>query len=205
MATLHAKARNIRELEPASLVDELGRGSVNNAFDIVVGGPPCQAYTRVARAKLRDVAEHPEAFKVDPRANLYLRYLHYVRATQPLAILIENVPDILNFAGHNVMAEIAEALAAIGYTARYTLINSVFHGVPQMRDRVFLFAYHRDLEVAVQLPKPTHYMLLPVGYRNNRSMYLRYVDDLFKGGFFCSLGRTHPRPARCSNLRRSVG
>lgn len=156
-----------------------------------VGGPPCQAYTRVGRAKLREIAEHPQAFRVDPRADLYLRYLHYVRATKPLAILVENVPDILNFGGHNVMAEIAEALEAIGYIARYTLINAVFHGVPQMRDRVFLIAYHRDLGAAVQFPKATHHMALPAGYGSMRSVALKHVD-LFEGGFFAQADQGAP-------------
>src|SRR5262245_5683518 len=122
-ATLHAKPRDITKLEIAELTDELNLGPARDAFDIMVGGPPCQAYTRVGRAKLREIAEHPRAHKIDPRANLYLRFLHYVRAVQPLAILVENVPDALHFCGHNVMAEIAEALEAIGYVARYTLIN----------------------------------------------------------------------------------
>lgn len=196
---LHAQARDITKFEPADLVRELDLGGVTNAFDVVVGGPPCQAYTRVGRAKLREIAEHPRAFKIDPRADLYLRYLHYVRATQPLAILVENVPDILNFGGHNVMAEIAEALEAIGYTARYTLINAVFHGVPQMRDRVFLIAYHRDLGAAVQFPSATRQMALPVGYGSTRSVALKHVD-LFGGGFFAHAdqgGPALPGPVTC--------
>jgi phosphomannomutase len=50
-------------------------------------------------AKLREIAEHPEAFKIDPRADLYLRYLRYVDALKPLAIMMENVPDIMNYGG----------------------------------------------------------------------------------------------------------
>ena len=81
------------------------------------------AITRVGRAKLREIADRPRAYKVDQRGNLYLRYLHYVRVTKPLAILIENVPDILKFGGHNVMAEIAEALEALGHRARYSFTS----------------------------------------------------------------------------------
>ena len=101
------------------------------------------------------------------------------------------MPDILNFGGHNVMAEIAEALEAIGYVARYTLINAVFHGVPQMRDRVFLIAYHRDLGEAVQFPKATHHMALPSGYGSMRSVALKHVD-LFEGGFFAQADQGGP-------------
>lgn len=199
-AALHARPRDITKLEPSGLVEELGLGAVADAFDIVVGGPPCQAYTRVGRAKLREIAEHPRAFKIDPRADLYLRFLHYVQATQPLAILVENVPDALNFGGHNVMAEIAEALEAIDYVARYTLINAVFHGVPQMRDRVFLIAYHRQLGATVKFPKPTRFMQVPAGYGSTRSVALKHVD-LFEGGYFVpadEVSQALPGPVTCA-------
>jgi DNA (cytosine-5)-methyltransferase 1 len=183
MVARHAKSRDITMLEPDELTEDLALGPVADAFDVLVGGPPCQAYARVGRAKLREIAEHPKAFKVDPRGNLYLRYLHYVKATQPLALVIENVPDVLNYGGHNVMAEIAEALSDLGYTAKYSLINSAFHGVPQMRDRVFLIAYRRELGINVQFPKALHNMVLPPGYEGTRSVAYKLID-MFGGGDF---------------------
>lgn len=179
----HAKPRDITKTELDELAEELGLGTAREAFDIVVGGPPCQAYTRVGRAKLREIADDPRAFKTDPRGNLYLRYLHFVKAAQPIAILVENVPDALNYGGHNVIAEMAEALAALGYRARYTLINAAFHGVPQMRDRAFLMALHNDLDVDVIFPRASHHMSLPPGYSGTRSVALKNID-LFDGGHF---------------------
>ena len=93
----HAKPRDIVKVDPEELTADFRLGSPASAIDVIIGGPPCQAYARVGRAKLREIAEHPEAFKIDPRANLYLRYLHYIEKLQPLALLMENVPDILNF------------------------------------------------------------------------------------------------------------
>ena len=54
----HARARDMK-MEPAALADELELGEVESAIDVLVGGPPCQAYARVGRAKLREVADHP--------------------------------------------------------------------------------------------------------------------------------------------------
>ncbi len=174
----HARAWDITAIEPAELTEELGLESVDRAFDIVVGGPPCQAYARVGRAKLREVADHPTAFKVDARGNLYLRYLHYVRATRPVALLVENVPDALNYGGHNVMAEIAEVLSDLGYEAKYSLINSAFHGVPQMRDRVFLIAVHRLAGGAPQFPAAERHMILPVGYDGTRAVAYKLLQTV---------------------------
>lgn len=180
---LHARPRDMTRVEPDELVSELGLGAVADAIDVLVGGPPCQAYARVGRAKLREVAAHPEAYKVDPRGNLFLRYLAYVREFRPLALLMENVPDILHYGGHNVVEEMVEALDSLGYVARYSLINSVFHGVPQMRDRVFLLAYRRELNVKIRFPRATNHMILPPGYAGTRAVALRYVDLLGGAGY----------------------
>lgn len=180
---LHARPRDMTRIEPDQCASELRLGAVNDAIDVLVGGPPCQAYARVGRAKLREVADHPEAYKVDPRGNLFLRYLAYVKAFRPLALLMENVPDILHYGGHNVVEEMVEALEGLGYVGRYSLINTVFHGVPQMRDRVFLVAYRRELRAKVGLPKATNYMVLPPGYAGTRAVALRYVDLLGGAGY----------------------
>lgn len=180
---LHARPRDMTKVEPHQLAEELGLGPVDTAIDVLVGGPPCQAYARVGRAKLREVAEHPEAYKVDPRGNLFLRYLAYVKAFRPLALLMENVPDILHYGGHNVIEEMVEALFEMGYDAKYSLINSAFHGCPQMRDRVFLVAYRRELHVKVRFPKATHHMKLPPGYAGTRAVALRFVDLIGGAGY----------------------
>jgi DNA (cytosine-5)-methyltransferase 1 len=182
-ASAHGHPRDITATEPDDLTETLGLGPTDCAFDIVVGGPPCQAYARVGRAKLREVADHPSAFKVDARGDLYLRYVHYVKATRPLAILMENVPDVLNYGGHNVMAEVAEVLTDLGYVAKYSLINTAFHGVPQLRDRVFLIAYHEALGSAVTFPRASHHIILPPGYAGTRAVALKYVD-LFGARYF---------------------
>ena len=70
---------------------------MEETFDVVIGGPPCQAFARVGRSKLREIEAHPEAFRHDPRATLYTPYLRYVNSCRPVAILMENVPDVMNF------------------------------------------------------------------------------------------------------------
>lgn len=174
----HARPRDITRIDPDEVAEDFDLGTVEEGIDVLVGGPPCQAYARVGRAKLREIAEHPEAYRVDPRGNLYLRFLAYVAAFKPLALMMENVPDILHYGGHNVVQEMVEALDGIGYDARYSLINSAFHGIPQMRDRVFLLAYRKELGARVRFPKATHHMVLPPGYDGTRAVALRFVDLL---------------------------
>lgn len=177
-ADAHSRAIDITQTSPADLCRQLELGSVTNAFDIVVGGPPCQAFARVGRSKLREIEEHPEAFIHDPRAQLYKKYLEYVDAFQPLAVLMENVPDILNHGGQNIAEETCEVLEDKGYACGYTLLNAAFYGVPQMRERMFLMAYRKELGAEIAFPTPSHWLVLPPGYEGSRSVALKTLKKL---------------------------
>lgn len=171
----HAEARDITRTPPEKLTAALGLGKTDAAFDIIVGGPPCQAFARVGRSKLREVADHPEAFRHDPRSRLYIEYIEYVKACAPLAVVVENVPDMLNFGGHNVAHEISEVLSGIGYACGYTLLNAAMYGVPQMRERAFLVAIHREVTDKVRFPEATHQIDLPSGYEGTRAVALKLL------------------------------
>lgn len=69
---------------------------------------------------------------------------------------MENVPDVINYGGHNPTDETCEVLTSMGYVCRYTLLNSVFYGVPQTRERMSLLAYAKELNAEVAFPQPSH-------------------------------------------------
>lgn len=174
----HSQPIDITTTSPSQLCSQLSLGSVADAFDVIVGGPPCQAFARVGRSKLREIEEHPEAFIHDPRAQLYKKYLEYVDTFQPLAVLMENVPDILNHGGQNIAEETCEVLMDKGYVCGYTLLNAAFYGVPQMRERMFLIAYKHELGAKVSFPSPSHWLVLPPGYEGSRSVALKTLRNL---------------------------
>ena len=173
----HSQARDITQTQPQDFTKSLALGPATSAFDVIVGGPPCQAFARVGRSKLREVADHPEAYRHDPRARLYIDYLNYVDACMPLAVVMENVPDMLNHGGHNIAEEVADVLSSRGYACRYTLLNAVHYGVPQMRERMFLVAIHREVSDNVVFPDATHAYDLPTGYEGTRSCALKLLTS----------------------------
>ena len=173
-----SKARDMEVDNADIVVRELGLRTVTaESFDVLAAGLPCQAFARIGRSKLASIKGEEDAYRNDPRAKLYKRFLEYVDATQPVAVLIENVPDILNFGGHNVPEEICATLEQRGYLAGYTLLNAAFYGVPQMRERLFLIAIDKSLGVRPSLPTPTHHLDLPSGYESARSVAMRHVPE----------------------------
>lgn len=196
-----AKPRDITITHPDDLAAELGLVDMAKAVDVIVGGPPCQSFARVGRSKLREIAEHPEAFLSDPRSRLYLNYLHYVDAFQPLALLMENVPDVLNHGGQNIAEETCEYLESKGYVARYTLLNAAFYGVPQMRERMFLIAFRKEVTDTVVFPQPTHWAKLPPGYEGSRQVALKLLR---KGGLFDGVARYIEPPEPAPHLPPAV-
>ena len=171
----HSVPRDITKTKPAQLTAQLDLGRASSAFDVIIGGPPCQAFARVGRSKLREVAEHPEAFRHDPRAKLYIEYLDYVTECAPLAVIMENVPDILNHGGHNIAEEVCEVLEEKGYTVAYTLLNAAYFGVPQTRERMFLIAYRKEISDKIVFPQPTNWVELPSGYDGSRAVALKLI------------------------------
>jgi len=121
---------------------------------------------------------------------------------QPLAVLIENVPDILNFGGHNVPEEISNTLETFGYRSAYTLLNAAFYGVPQMRERLILIAIHEALGVHPSIPVPTHTIELPRGYEGSRSVALKHVPE--SGSHFVPSLRAKQRLRKAVSCREAL-
>jgi DNA (cytosine-5)-methyltransferase 1 len=181
---MRCAARDIRRTKAKDLAEVLSPGEDPcELVDLIVGGPPCQAFARVGRAKLREVARDPQAYQSDVRANLYLHYLEYVKTLQPLAILIENVPDVLNYGGSNIPELICRDLDQAGYRCKYTILNAAHYGVPQLRERMFLLAYAEELGVEPEFPAPTHRWEIPKGYLGARYRRLAFKRRLEETGY----------------------
>jgi len=180
----HHVPRDATAEDAVSLFRDLGlSGPADDQIDVLVGGPPCQAFARVGRAKLREQALRREeatadqAFLVDGRVNLWHHYVKFIRATKPVALLMENVPDILNHGGSNVAELVSKSLTDEGYEIAYTLMNAAFYGVPQTRERMILIGFHKATGLKPRFPTPTHHVDLPSGYTASKSTARRVINE----------------------------
>ena len=128
-------------------------------LDVLVGGPPCQGFSRNGVRQYLD--EKPNVrFYDDPRNHLYKCFLNFVEILSPKIIFIENVREFLNFGEGKFSSDLLERLDALGYRATYRKVCAADFGVPQIRHRVIFLAVRKDLEsisnVEQLFPLPTH-------------------------------------------------
>ncbi len=122
---------------------------------IVIGGPPCQAYSLAGRAKLRSLGDDRVNTR-DARGYLYQDFLRFVYDLNAKAVIMENVPESTNFGEMNIPEIVCDSLTNHGYKAYWSILNSADFGVPQLRERVFVVAIKEELSHNIDLPIPTH-------------------------------------------------
>lgn len=119
-------------------------------IDLLVGGPPCVAFSKSGFH-----LDYKREGK-DPKADLLIDYLRFLAALRPKAYLMENV---FGLAYKNQSAAFFDRLragiVALGYSARYEVLNAADYGVPQNRQRLFLIGTSNGQELAH--PLPTHW------------------------------------------------
>lgn len=161
---------DITDQDPLAAVEHLeGVLPPSNGVDVIIGGPPCQAFSRLGRAALWRLAGKDQAHGADERATMYQHYLNFVVALQPIAFVMENVREIGKYVGRNVAEEIAVTADNLGYEVRYALLNATWYGVPQLRERMFLIGIRKELQIVPDFPAREFECEIPVGYSTSRA------------------------------------
>ncbi|SDF29131.1 DNA cytosine methyltransferase [Epilithonimonas hungarica] len=112
--------------------------------DLIIGGPPCQAYSVAGRAR------DPHGMKRDQRNFLYKYYVEFLKRYQPDMFVFENVPGILSAKNGVHLENIFKAVRSAGYELalpknRYKVLNAKNFGVLQDRKRVIIIGWKKEL------------------------------------------------------------
>ena len=122
-------------------IDDVIKG---NVVDIIIGGPPCQAYSTAGR--VRD----GKKMATDPRNYLFESYVKILEHFSPKFFVFENVTGLLSARVENAPI-LPRVLKALG--CKYRVIsdptilvhNTADFGVPQLRKRVIIFGVRKDI------------------------------------------------------------
>lgn len=131
--------RGIGEEENPFIFDQINRQlGEGQEVDLIIGGPPCQAYSLVGRARCED------NMRRDPRNFLYVQYAKYLEKYNPKLFVFENVLG-LKSAGSGVYLQNMEKLFnAKGYKIHIFSVKAENFGVLQKRRRLIIIGWKDD-------------------------------------------------------------
>ena len=131
---------------------EIGENTINDIFnridenrkgkdvDIIIGGPPCQAYSLIGRSR------DPEGMVNDSRNFLYLEYIKFLRKYRPKLFVFENVLGLLSTQRGEIFNEMRYRFREAGYNIDYRVLNSKDFGVLEDRKRIILIGWREDID-----------------------------------------------------------
>ena len=121
--------------------------TANQNVDVLVGGPPCQAYSLVGRsvsgAKISN----------DPRNYLYKLYVRFLEEFKPKVFVFENVIGLKSASNGKYLSSLKESVEKAGYQMEMKVLTASDYGVLQNRKRIVIIGIRKDLKQASLYPK----------------------------------------------------
>jgi len=150
-----------KEILNSVICDKIAENTIDDIFsrmdellgekkvDIIVGGPPCQAYSLVGRsikiAQDKEKIKREEEVKEDPRNFLYKLYCQFLKKYKPKVFVFENVTGLLTAQQGKYLKDLFGLASEYGYDADHRVLRADEYGVLQSRRRVIVIGWRKDL------------------------------------------------------------
>jgi DNA (cytosine-5)-methyltransferase 1 len=121
------------------------RHSRLEGVDLIVGGPPCQAYSIAGRS----ANQSKEKKKEDDRSFLYKLYGRFLSKYRPKMFVFENVPGLISANGGKYYRNLKKYFRRIGYSIGETTLDAADFGVVQTRRRIIIVGWQKDYDLEV--------------------------------------------------------
>jgi len=108
-------------------------------LDVLDGSPPCQGFSTAGKRKMDD-----------GRNQLFREYVRLLRGLRPKVLVMENVSGMVKGKMKLIFAEILRELKESGYHVSARLMNAMYYGVPQSRQRMIFIGVREDLWNCIQ-------------------------------------------------------
>ena len=110
----------------------------NNPVDLIIGGPPCQAYSLIGR--------HQKEIENDPRNRLYIQYGRFLQKFNPKAFVFENVPGMLSANKGEHFNNLKSYFNNLGYEVYHRTLDASDYGVIQARKRIIIVGWLKEID-----------------------------------------------------------
>lgn len=104
-------------------------------FDLMVGGFPCQTFSIIGQRQGMQ----------DERGEIIFHLISIMKEKNIKFFLLENVKGLVNHDNGKSLKVILNKLNETGYYTEWKVLNSIYYGVPQMRERIYLVGIRKDL------------------------------------------------------------
>ena len=115
----------------------------NQNVDLIIGGPPCQAYSLVGRARSGD------GMKKDPRNHLYVEYARYLEKYNPKLFIFENVLGLKSAKKGTYLINMEKLFLKKGFKIKLFTLEANNFGVLQKRKRLIIIGWRNDLKLVL--------------------------------------------------------
>jgi len=154
-AVINAEISSKTISDIADKISDRMQGMGVSSIDVFIGGPPCQAYSLVGRAR------DPKSMKGDLRKQLYKHYVQLLKKFMPKVFVFENVPGILSADGGVLFKEVKKYFGKAGYIVEHKTLNAADFMVLENRKRVILIGWKKENALSYPFfkPKPQKYVI----------------------------------------------
>lgn len=114
-------------------------------IDLLVGGTPCQSFSTAGKGEGGDEGS-------GTKSSLMWSYLQFIMLSRPKVVVWENVSGVLSQKHIHNFRRFYFALMAYGYHVYSDILNAKYFNVPQNRERLFLIAVRKDVDVGYEFP-----------------------------------------------------
>ena len=129
-------------------IDTLSKGK---EIDVIIGGPPCQAYSLVGRsiksAQDKIKQENNEKVEDDPRNYLYILYCDFLKKYHPKMFVFENVLGLLSAQNGKFYNNFKLLARQSGYHVEDKVLEADKYGVKQSRKRVIIVGWRKEFDI----------------------------------------------------------
>ena len=135
-----------KDITDDDIIEKIESEISNEKVDLIIGGPPCQSFSSLGRAK------DDNGMKDDPRNFLFESYEKILSHFKPRIFVFENVTGLLTAKlGNKKTVDVILKKLSKHYNLlddpNHMVLNSCDYGVPQVRKRVILIGVRKDIKV----------------------------------------------------------
>ena len=134
--------KDIRKISGKEILDFCGIRK--RELDLLDASPPCQGFSLCGKRKVND-----------SRNDLFMEFVRLVKELGPKVFLMENVTGMIKGRMKGRFLDIMNTLKLLPYRVKCKLMNSMYYGVPQSRERLIWIGIRNDLKKEPSFPMPS--------------------------------------------------